>query len=122
MKILFMLVDSACVSHCVAPYSFWHHVCILHHHCFCCPPHKFSKKGNKLLAICSSHLIVLSLFFGQVIFTCMTPGSSNRYDQHQTVSIFLNCHTHVELFIYSLRNKDALRVTRKISELFQIKL
>lgn len=33
------------------------------------------KKGNKLLATCSSHLIVLSLFFGPVIFTCMTPGS-----------------------------------------------
>ncbi|XP_057566285.1 olfactory receptor 2M2-like [Hippopotamus amphibius kiboko] len=70
---------------------------------------------NKALATCSSHLIVVSLFYGPVIFTYMTPGFSHSPDQDKTVSVFFAIVTPMlNPFIYSLRNKDVLRALNKV--------
>ncbi|XP_037673436.1 olfactory receptor 2T11-like [Choloepus didactylus] len=75
-----------------------------------------SPKGrNKALTTCSSHLMVVSLFYGPAIFTYMTPGSSHSPDWDKAVSVFFSIITPtLNPFIYSLRNKDVLGALRKI--------
>ncbi|XP_037678950.1 olfactory receptor 2M5-like [Choloepus didactylus] len=77
--------------------------------------HMNSPKGrNKALATCSSHLMVLGLFYGPAIFTYMTPGSSHSPSQDKTVSVFFSIITPtLNPFIYSLRNRDVLQALRK---------
>ncbi|XP_004481918.2 olfactory receptor 2AJ1-like [Dasypus novemcinctus] len=75
------------------------------------------KARNKALTTCSSHLMVVGLFYGPPIFTYMTPGSSLSPAQDKTVSVFCLIITPMlNPFIYSLRNKDVLGVLRKMLE------
>ena len=45
------------------------------------------KGKNKALATCSSHLTVVSLYFGQAIFIYMTPTSSHTPEQDQIETV-----------------------------------
>ncbi|XP_004460229.2 olfactory receptor 2T27-like [Dasypus novemcinctus] len=77
-----------------------------------------SPKGrNKALTTCSSHLMVVGLFYGPSIFTYMTPVSSHSPAQDKIVSVLVSIITPtLNPFIYSLRNKDVLGAFKKIME------
>lgn len=79
--------------------------------------HMKSVKGKrKALATCSSHLIVVSLFFGPNIFIYMTFTSSHSPEQDQALSVFSNILTPMlNPIIYSLRNKEVVAALRKLS-------
>ncbi|MBZ3884482.1 Olfactory receptor 2T27 [Sciurus carolinensis] len=74
------------------------------------------KSRRKTLATCSSHLIVVSLFFGPNIFIYMTFTSSHSPEQDQALSVFSNILTPMlNPIIYSLRNKEVVAALRKLS-------
>ncbi|XP_006923436.1 olfactory receptor 2L3 [Pteropus alecto] len=75
-----------------------------------------SVKGRKkILATCSSHLTVVSLFFGPNIFIYMTFTSSHSPEQDQALSVFSNILTPLlNPLIYSLRNKEVVAALRKL--------
>ncbi|XP_004695629.1 PREDICTED: olfactory receptor 2T27-like [Condylura cristata] len=74
-----------------------------------------SRQGrNKALATCSSHLTVVSLYFGQAIFIYMAPTSSHTPEQDQIASVFGTIVTPMlNPLIYSLRNKEVVGALRK---------
>ncbi|ELW66830.1 olfactory receptor 2T27 [Tupaia chinensis] len=74
-----------------------------------------SRKGrNKALATCTSHLTVVSLYFGQAIFIYMTPSSSHTPEQDQVGAVLGTIVTPMlNPLIYSLRNKEVLEALRK---------
>ena len=75
-----------------------------------------SVKGRKkALATCSSHLTVVSLFFGPNIFIYMTFTSSHSPEQDQALSLFSNILTPMlNPLIYSLRNKEVVAALMKL--------
>ncbi|XP_075398896.1 olfactory receptor 2T29-like [Tenrec ecaudatus] len=78
--------------------------------------HMNSLKGkNKALATCSSHLGVVSLYFGPAMIIYMTPGSSlpQEVDQHLFVFDVLITPT-LNPLIYSLRNKEVIGALKKV--------
>ncbi|KAM4862039.1 olfactory receptor 2T27-like [Thomomys bottae] len=74
-----------------------------------------SRKGkNKALATCSSHLTVVSLYFGQAIFIYMTPSSSHTPEQDQIGAVLGTIVTPMlNPIIYSLRNKEVVGALQK---------
>ena len=59
---------------------------------------------------CSSHVIVVSLFFGPVISMYVQPSSTNSQDKNKLMSLFYSLVTPMlNPFIYTLRNKDMKR-------------
>ncbi|KFO37847.1 olfactory receptor 2T27 [Fukomys damarensis] len=74
-----------------------------------------SRKGrNKALATCSSHLTVVSLYFGQAIFIYMTPTSAHTPEQDQVGAVLGTIVTPMlNPLIYSLRNKEVVGALRK---------
>ncbi|XP_006874549.1 PREDICTED: olfactory receptor 2T27-like [Chrysochloris asiatica] len=79
-----------------------------------------SRKGkNKVLATCSSHLTVVSLYFGQGIFIYMMPSSSHTPEQDQIVAVFGTMVTPMlNPLIYSLRNKEVVGALKKMIRRF----
>ncbi|XP_004475979.3 olfactory receptor 2AJ1-like [Dasypus novemcinctus] len=77
-----------------------------------------SPKGRKkALVTCSSHLMVVGLFYGPSIFIFMTPGSSHGPGQEKALSVLLSIITPtLNAYIYCLRNKDVLGALKKILE------
>uniref|UniRef100_A0A8C8RV09 G-protein coupled receptors family 1 profile domain-containing protein n=1 Tax=Pelusios castaneus TaxID=367368 RepID=A0A8C8RV09_9SAUR len=75
-----------------------------------------SVKGKqKALSTCSSHLIVVGLFYGAAIFMYMRPSSYHSPEQDKMVSVFYTIVTPVlNPLIYSLRNRDVLGTLRKL--------
>ncbi|XP_062045958.1 olfactory receptor 2AJ1-like [Lepus europaeus] len=74
-----------------------------------------SREGRrKALATCSSHLVVVSLFYGPTVFIYMTPGSTHSPAQEQAMSVFFAIVTPtLNPLVYSLRNRDVLEALRK---------
>ncbi|XP_037364215.1 olfactory receptor 2T27-like [Talpa occidentalis] len=74
-----------------------------------------SRKGrNKALATCSSHLTVVSLYFGQGMFIYMTPNSSLTPEKDQVGAVLGTIVTPMlNPLIYSLRNKEVVGALRK---------
>ncbi|XP_036600964.1 olfactory receptor 8B3-like, partial [Trichosurus vulpecula] len=70
---------------------------------------------SKAFSTCSSHIIVITIFFGSASFMYFKPSSLGSEDQGKVSSIFYtNMVPMVNPIIYSLRNKDvktALRTT-----------
>ncbi|XP_006898204.1 PREDICTED: olfactory receptor 2T27-like [Elephantulus edwardii] len=75
-----------------------------------------SVKGRKkVLATCSSHLTVVSLFFGPNIFIYMSFTSTHSAEQDQALSVFSNILTPMlNPLIYSLRNKEVIAALKKL--------
>ncbi|XP_038626388.1 olfactory receptor 2T4-like [Tachyglossus aculeatus] len=75
-----------------------------------------SREGRKkALTTCSSHLTVVTLYFGPNIFIYMTPGSSHSPDQDQAMSVFCTILTPLlNPLIYSLRNKEVGGALKKV--------
>ncbi|XP_072467597.1 olfactory receptor 8B3-like [Notamacropus eugenii] len=69
---------------------------------------------SKAFSTCSSHIVVVALFFGSASFMYLKPSSSGSVDQGKVSSIFYtNVGPMLNPIIYSLRNKDVQAALRK---------
>ncbi|KAG8455573.1 hypothetical protein GDO86_001679 [Hymenochirus boettgeri] len=70
---------------------------------------------KKAFSTCTSHLIVVCIFFGSVIFTYLRPSSHSFYNYNQVISLAYGLVTPLlNPIIYSFRNKDFLRALHAI--------
>lgn len=70
---------------------------------------------KKAFSTCLSHLTVVSLYYGAIIFVYMRPISSHASGQDKVVSVFYTIVTPMlNPVIYSLRNKDVMGALGKI--------
>ncbi|XP_004420608.1 PREDICTED: putative olfactory receptor 2W6 [Ceratotherium simum simum] len=62
---------------------------------------------KKAINTCSSHLMVVSLFYGTIIYMYLQPANSYSQDQGKFLTLFYTIVTpSVNPLIYTLRNKD----------------
>ncbi|XP_007955764.2 LOW QUALITY PROTEIN: olfactory receptor 2T7 [Orycteropus afer afer] len=70
----------------------------------------------KAVATCSSHMVVVSLFYGAAMYTYVLPHSYHSPEQDKAVSAFYTILTPMlNPLIYSLRNKDVTGALQKVS-------
>ncbi|XP_057565153.1 olfactory receptor 2G2-like [Hippopotamus amphibius kiboko] len=70
---------------------------------------------RKAFGTCSSHLIVVIIFYGTIIFMYLQPAKSRSKDQGKFVSLFYTVVTPMlNPLIYTLRNKDVKAALKKI--------
>lgn len=70
---------------------------------------------HKAFSTCSSHLIVVTIFYGTVIFTYLCPHSDQTFEMDKVVSLLYAVVTPVlNPIIYTLRNKDVKRAVEKV--------
>ncbi|XP_045855654.1 olfactory receptor 2T33-like [Meles meles] len=75
---------------------------------------KSTAAQKKAFATCSSHLAVVGLFYGAIIFIYMRPKSYHSGARDKVVSAFYTIFTPVlNPLIYSVRNKDVKEALRK---------
>ncbi|XP_070109499.1 olfactory receptor 2T29-like [Equus caballus] len=79
--------------------------------------------GKKALNTCSSHMMVITLYYGASIYTYMFPSSYHTPEKDMVVSVFYTIITPVlNPLIYSIRNKDvtgALKKMLSVGSVFQ---
>ncbi|XP_004391014.1 olfactory receptor 10AG1-like [Trichechus manatus latirostris] len=69
----------------------------------------------KAFSTCSSHLMVVVLFFGSVIITYLRPNTRHSEGTDKVLSLFYTILTPMfNPMIYSLRNKDIIMALRKL--------
>ncbi|XP_073480078.1 putative olfactory receptor 2B8 [Aquarana catesbeiana] len=73
---------------------------------------------KKAFSTCASHIIVVTLFYGTIIFLYMRPGDTHMANQDKMATLFYSVVTPMlNPFIYTLRSKDVkgalLWITRK---------
>lgn len=69
---------------------------------------------HKAFSTCSSHLIVVSLFYGTIMIVYMLPKTDALRDLNKVFSLFYTVLTPLfNPLIYSLRNKDVKEAFRK---------
>nr|XP_012807233.2 olfactory receptor 2W3-like [Jaculus jaculus] len=62
---------------------------------------------RKAVNTCGSHLTVVALFYGNIIYMYMQPGRNSSQDQGKFLTLFYNLVTPMlNPVIYTLRNKD----------------
>ncbi|EHB09015.1 Olfactory receptor 10AG1 [Heterocephalus glaber] len=70
---------------------------------------------TKAFSTCSSHLLVVVLFFGSGTITYLRPKSSHSAGTDKLLSLFYTLMTPMfNPLIYSLRNKDVIAALRKL--------
>ncbi|XP_072259129.1 olfactory receptor 1468-like [Pyxicephalus adspersus] len=70
---------------------------------------------QKVFSTCSSHLTVVSIFYGTIVCVYMVPSKGQSWNISKFVSLLYTVVTPVlNPIIYSLRNKDLKQVIRKI--------
>ena len=70
---------------------------------------------KKAVATCSSHMVVVSLFYGAAMYTYVLPHSYHTPEQDKAVSAFYTILTPLlNPLIYSLRNKDITGALQKV--------
>ncbi|XP_057346523.1 olfactory receptor 2T29-like [Manis pentadactyla] len=70
---------------------------------------------KKAFATCSSHMTVVTLFYGAAIYTYMLPNSYHTPEKDMVVSVFYTILTPVlNPLIYSLRNKEVMAALKKL--------
>ncbi|XP_027621535.1 olfactory receptor 2B11 [Tupaia chinensis] len=73
-----------------------------------------SKGRRKAFGTCSSHLVVVSLFYLPAIYMYLQPPSSYSQEQGKFISLFYSIITPtLNPFIYTLRNKDVKGALRR---------
>ncbi|XP_078520442.1 olfactory receptor 1f45-like [Lissotriton helveticus] len=73
-----------------------------------------SEGRHKALNTCSSHLIVVSVYYGTILFTYIRPTSSYSLQKDKVVSVMYTIVTPMlNPFIYSLRNDQMKQALRK---------
>ncbi|XP_069486185.1 olfactory receptor 6F1-like [Ambystoma mexicanum] len=71
---------------------------------------------KKAFSTCGSHLIVVTIFFGTVIFMYVRPASLDSADHNKAVSFFYSVVTPMlNPIIYSLRNKEVKEALSKVT-------
>ncbi|KAM8982187.1 olfactory receptor 9 [Sarcophilus harrisii] len=75
---------------------------------------------QKVFSTCSSHLLVVTLFFGTGTLAYMKPGTNDTEDTDQVISLFYTVVTPMlNPFIYTLRNKEVMgALRRKLTKYF----
>ncbi|XP_030042427.1 olfactory receptor 5V1-like [Microcaecilia unicolor] len=69
----------------------------------------------KAFSTCASHLTVVSMFNGTIIFTYIRPTSTYSLDQDRVIPVFYGIVTPLlNPIIYSLRNKEIHRALRRM--------
>ncbi|XP_056428099.1 olfactory receptor 2G3-like isoform X2 [Hyla sarda] len=75
-----------------------------------------SSGRKKAFSTCASHVTVVSLFYGTIIFIYMRPGSTHVTNQDKMATLFYTVVTPVfNPLIYTLRNKDVIGAFRDIT-------
>ncbi|XP_077636802.1 putative olfactory receptor 2W6 isoform X2 [Crocuta crocuta] len=70
---------------------------------------------KKAFNTCSSHLIVVSLFYGTIIYMYLQPANAYSQDQGKFLTLFYTIVTpSVNPLIYTLRNKDVKEAMKKV--------
>ncbi|XP_044529503.1 putative olfactory receptor 2W6 [Gracilinanus agilis] len=70
---------------------------------------------RKAFNTCSSHLIVVSLFYGTIIYMYLQPANTYSQDQGKFLTLFYTIVTpSVNPLIYTLRNKDVKEAVKKV--------
>ncbi|XP_018429792.1 PREDICTED: olfactory receptor 2D3-like [Nanorana parkeri] len=70
---------------------------------------------NKAFSTCVSHLVVVVIFYGTAMFMYAKPEHSVTEDVDKMVAVFYTMITPMlNPLIYSLRNKDVLRATKRL--------
>ena len=82
---------------------------------------------HKAFSTCGSHLTVVTVFYGTLIFMYVQPESSHSFDTDKVASIFYTLIIPMlNPLIYSLRNKDVKyalqRMWKKTMQFFLLKL
>ncbi|XP_062994338.1 olfactory receptor 10C1-like [Elgaria multicarinata webbii] len=73
-----------------------------------------AKSRQKAFSTCSSHLVVVSLFYGTAIFIYIRPKSSYSLNVDKLLSLFYSVITPIlNPIIYSLRNKEVKGALKK---------
>ncbi|XP_032035463.1 olfactory receptor 6E1-like [Hylobates moloch] len=74
-----------------------------------------AKEEQKAFSICSSRIIVMSLFYGSCVFMYIQSGKSDQKEDRNKVVALLNTVVTPMLnpFIYTLRNKQVKQVFRE---------
>uniref|UniRef100_A0A8D0E5R2 Olfactory receptor n=1 Tax=Salvator merianae TaxID=96440 RepID=A0A8D0E5R2_SALMN len=68
---------------------------------------------KKAFSTCSSHLIVVTLFYGSLIIVYLIPKANSLKKLHQTFSLFYTVLTPmVNPLIYSLRNREVKKTSK----------
>lgn len=80
------------------------------------------KGKNKAFSTCASHLIVVCIFFGTILFMYLRPTSAYSLENDKLLCVFYNIFTPMlNPVIYSFRNKEVKRalktLVKKIKEL-----
>ncbi|XP_022347387.1 LOW QUALITY PROTEIN: olfactory receptor 2W3-like [Enhydra lutris kenyoni] len=74
-----------------------------------------SSGRHKAFNTCGSHLTVVSLFYGNIIYMYMQPGNSSSQDQGKFLTLFYNIVTPLlNPLIYTLRNKEVKGALRRL--------
>ncbi|XP_029463997.1 olfactory receptor 2D3-like [Rhinatrema bivittatum] len=69
---------------------------------------------HKAFSTCASHIIVVTLFYGTIIFMYMRPKSSHSEEQDKIITVFYTVVTPMlNPMIYSLKNKEVKGAFRK---------
>ncbi|XP_063170963.1 olfactory receptor 11L1-like [Candoia aspera] len=77
---------------------------------------------HKAFSTCSSHLMVVTIFYGTVIFTYLCPHSDQTFEMDKVVSLLYAVVTPMlNPIIYTLRNNDVKRAVEKILNLVKNK-
>ncbi|XP_044528695.1 olfactory receptor 2W3-like [Gracilinanus agilis] len=70
---------------------------------------------RKAFNTCGSHLTVVSLFYGNIIYIYMQPGNNSSQDQGKFLTLFYNLVTPMlNPLIYTLRNKEVKSALKKL--------
>ncbi|EFB21576.1 hypothetical protein PANDA_016828, partial [Ailuropoda melanoleuca] len=70
---------------------------------------------RKAFSTCSSHLIVVSVFYGSIIYMYLQPADAYSQDQGKFLTLSYTIVTpSVNPLIYTLRNKDVKEAVRKV--------
>ncbi|XP_049620994.1 olfactory receptor 2W3-like [Suncus etruscus] len=70
---------------------------------------------KKAFNTCGSHLTVVALFYGNIIYMYMQPGNNSSQDQGKFLTLFYNLVTPMlNPLIYTLRNKDVKEAMKKL--------
>ncbi|XP_044529507.1 olfactory receptor 2W3-like isoform X1 [Gracilinanus agilis] len=70
---------------------------------------------RKAFNTCGSHITVVSLFYGNIIYMYMQPGNNSSQDQGKFLTLFYNLLTpSLNPLIYTLRNKEVKGALRRL--------
>nr|XP_033779184.1 olfactory receptor 11H6-like [Geotrypetes seraphini] len=77
-----------------------------------------SSGRRKAFSTCASHLIVVSIFFGSVMYMYVRPPGSHPLNIDKVITMFYSVVTPlINPIIYSLRNKEVMEVIKKMMRL-----